>query len=567
MKTLRFMLALSVLAPGVLCAQTYVQVAELDPNHPIGARITSTVTQANLGGRTLFGWIGDKVTYIYAINNPSSPVVYQFASDVSWNRILFGKKDVYIHGFSQVVSGSSLLGPAGIDYSRELAQGLAVFVADRVSSRIVVATFDTLAKSLTTLYYTNSDPDLDGVTDVKFDGAGVGGAWGHGQYFFYAVSVTGRISYWAIQGAYPSGNKLWSYGAPGSGTGQFKSPKGICVGHTAGPSGSSVYTADLYVADGGNGRLVWLRSGSTGPTWMGSVSLPSGGKPLSCSVDHFGNVTVADSLNSKLVKYTWNLTYLDSYGSYGTGATNDNTLAHPKTVDVPFGAKADPTYGWVWFGDGLVITAEDWSGQSGAREHYLGIDGSVTAQPSSSNTQFSYFTTDHASQLVTVLNDIGTPVRTLANDALDPPGSRTIAWDGNTDQGTLAPTGNYTFKVVATSAYGCSGQSWCSKNLVTTSFSFLGAPNPAISGPGTVLEFTDNTWTGSASGGVAPYNYSWTIDGASVGNGTSITDGASWAGGYTHAIVLTVTDAAGHTGSSELDVYVQCNGACQAEMR
>src|SRR5437016_6456990 len=78
-------------------AQTYVQVAELDPNNPIGPRITSTVTQSKLSGRTLFGWIGDKVTYIWAPSNQSSPTVYQFASDAAWNRVLVGQKDIYIH--------------------------------------------------------------------------------------------------------------------------------------------------------------------------------------------------------------------------------------------------------------------------------------------------------------------------------------------------------------------------------------------------------------------------------------------------------------------------------------
>src|SRR5690242_3431455 len=371
-------LSLAPQVHGFLCAQTYVQVAELDPNSPLGPRITSTVTQAKLSGRTLFGWIGDKITNIWAPDNQAWPTVYQFATDAAWNRVLFGLKDVYIHGVSQVDSATFLQGPAGIDYAPELVQYLPVYIADRANERVVVATFDTAAKSLTPGGYTRSDPDLAGVTDVAYDGYAFNGG------NLYAVSVTGRVSYWCFP-CNPSA-KLWAYGSRGSGVGQFSVPKGICVGHSGNASGSA-YTRDFYVADGANHRLVWLQNTSTsGPTWMGTVTLPNGGVPLDCAVDNFSNVTVADSLNSHLVKYTWNLTYLDSYGTYGVGSGNDNTFAHPHAVDVPFGYKGGPLQGWAWFGDGRVITAEDWGTQSGAREHYLGINSTITAQPSLTST-------------------------------------------------------------------------------------------------------------------------------------------------------------------------------------
>jgi hypothetical protein len=124
----------------LLRAQTYVQVAELDPSNPIGPRITSTVTQAKLSGRTLFGSVGDKVTYIWYPDGQGGPIAYQFASDVAWNRVLLGQKDVYIHGFSGDTS-TPLQGPAGMDYANQTVQWLPVFVADRANSRVVIASF------------------------------------------------------------------------------------------------------------------------------------------------------------------------------------------------------------------------------------------------------------------------------------------------------------------------------------------------------------------------------------------------------------------------------------------
>jgi hypothetical protein len=216
----------------------------------------------------------------------------------------------------------------------------------------------------------------------------------------------------------------------------------------------------------------------------------------------------------------------------------------------------------VWFGDGRVITAEDWGTGSGAREHYFGINGSITVQPNSS-AQFSYFVTDHGSQRVTVVNPSGTTIRTLVNDALYPSGTRTVVWDGNTDQGTLAsPSGNYTFSVVATSAYGCSGQAWCTKTLVTGTFFHQGPPIASISGPGAIEENTSATWSAAVSDGVAPYTYQWTVDGALAGTTSSVTAGG-WAAGSLHPIVLRVTDSLGHASNySEVDVYVTYAGGC-----
>ena len=258
-------LSLALLLHDSLRAQTYVQIAELNPNNPIGPRITSSVTQTKLS-RNLFGQVGDKVTYIWAPDYQSGWTAYEFATDEAWNRVLFGQKDVYIHGVSEVQNAAPFLGPAGLDYASGTlasANSLTLYVADRGNARIVRAVFDDDAESLTAVEATPLDPDLNGIADVAYSGSFYNGN-------VYAVSVTGRVSYWCL--ATPVAfcdftGKRWAYGSRGSSTGQFIAPKGICVGHAVGPDGGSTYTSDFYVADGGNRRLVWLRNGSTGPTW------------------------------------------------------------------------------------------------------------------------------------------------------------------------------------------------------------------------------------------------------------------------------------------------------------
>src|SRR5438093_258939 len=62
------------------------------------------------------------------------------------------------------------------------------------------------------------------------------------------------------------------------------------------------------------------------------------------------------------------------------------------------------------------------------------------------------------------------------------------------------------------------------------------------------------SFTGSASGGTAPYNYAWNFGDASTGSGSSASHIYQTAGVYT--VVLTVTDAAGHVVSATNTVTV-----------
>src|SRR5947209_268450 len=62
------------------------------------------------------------------------------------------------------------------------------------------------------------------------------------------------------------------------------------------------------------------------------------------------------------------------------------------------------------------------------------------------------------------------------------------------------------------------------------------------------------SFTGSASGGTAPYNYAWNFGDSSTGSGSSASHIYQTAGVYT--VVLTVTDAAGHVANASSTVTV-----------
>src|SRR6185436_2975408 len=81
-------------------------------------------------------------------------------------------------------------------------------------------------------------------------------------------------------------------------------------------------------------------------------------------------------------------------------------------------------------------------------------------------------------------------------------------------------------------------------------------PTVTISGPTSVgiigWDCRIITWTSSVSGGTPGYSYSWTIDGAPAGTGTSTSQeycGENIAWTQTVNIALTVTDAANQQGS------------------
>lgn len=459
------LVALSPVTQGA-AAQTFSQVLQLGSD--IGARLTHGVTEDRIQ-RRLFGRFGGTASLINATSG--SPTVYQFGTDPMWSRLVFSKKDDWIREFRNATGpGATLNGPSDVAVSGSQH----VFVADPYNGRVLVASFD--GNSLNPL--TSIAAGLQHPAALAWDG----GTSPLTAINLYVVEqYLSRVSRW-----YPYGGTWvaeWTYGTKGNGSGQFLYPSGVCVGHTPGSqSGSSVFTVDFYVADRGNQRIVWLRRTGSGVTWMGSRSLPEGWEPVSCTVDHFGNLYVADRKNSQLVKYTWNLEEITRYGSYGTGATNYNTFAHPHDVHIPFGKKTVNGQ-TVWYGEGRILTAEDWGPNSGALEHWLGVEiEDPVAWGGGFSSSVTFRLTDHARTWVKVYAGTHVPgdayYRTLMSGEVRAPGLQSVEWDGTNAAGQPAPEGSYHFHVSAISAYGCEGQGYCDHSVGTNSFDWVPCEDP-----------------------------------------------------------------------------------------
>lgn len=467
----RFVWHLTILAlalqgyGGSLRGQTFVQLTDMGSN--VGPRLTRVVSQARIG-RKLFARIGTKVSYI------DSGTVYQLATDPEWARILVGQWGQYVHGFANAGGPGGALGEVeGLDIS---ARGT-TYAADRSKARILVATFTRTAQNLTNPR--NWGGPFPSPIDVAWDGQIAPLTT---DYLYVLDDSLNSVSYWNLSSG-PPGTLIWSYGTTGSGTGQFRRPTGVCVGKTAAANGGTQFTTSFYIADRGNKRLIQLDRTQTTATWVRTISI-AGWEPIDCAVDHFGNVYVVDRVQHHIHKFTSSLDLLASYGSFGKGPNNYNTFAWPHAISVPCGLKVVNGV-TVWYCEGRVVTAEQWGDSSGAVEHYLGIDGAVTAQPQTDqygDAWFSFRTTEHAYHTFTVFDVSGNTVRRVPPMGIFPPGTRTWLWDGLRDDGTPAPSGTYWMQVTANSPYGCAGQTWCQKGLSTQTF-FHQQGNNCGSGP------------------------------------------------------------------------------------
>ena len=131
-----------------------------------------------------------------------------------------------------------------------------------------------------------------------------------------AVDSTGNVfisdvSGGRIQEFSNTGTFIRTFGSQGSGTGQFNGPAGMAI-DAAG---------NVFVVDNGNDRVeVFTNTG----TFVRSFGLPGSGNgrliyPTNLAIDAAGNVFVTDTGNSRVVEFTAAGTFIRAFGSAGSG--------------------------------------------------------------------------------------------------------------------------------------------------------------------------------------------------------------------------------------------------------
>ncbi|MGB8656275.1 MAG: dockerin type I domain-containing protein [Candidatus Zixiibacteriota bacterium] len=248
------------------------------------------------------------------------------------------------------------------------------------------------------------------------------------------------------------------YGGYGSGEGQFILPTAVCFGRN--PQ-TGWQTDNVFVADYGNRRLVWLYITTDNVYWRATYQFPSNVDLTSVEVDNQGLVYVVDRRNGKVYKLApsqgGSPYYFSLLGIWGETGTGDGQLLWPNTLTIAHGSYCpypDPCYPLTTLGD--VFVTESWGDQTGVRRFVIASDVvNLTAAWTLYNAstgegnfiQWAYDLTDFAAVTEQVLH--GAQVCTTYSRGSLNWGSQGGVWpvDGHPH------ATNYTVKITATSIY------------------------------------------------------------------------------------------------------------------
>jgi hypothetical protein len=237
-----------------------------------------------------------------------------------------------------------------------------------------------------------------------------------------------------------------TYGSYGNGVGQFCRPTAIVCGRgpfLQSPNDPFANVDAFYVADRGNNRIVRLikTHGAEDIYWHKEVYLDR--DIVDLEVDNFGQVWAVDRANGQLIKYTYDLLPLCTFGSSGFG---ENQFYHPVSLSNTGG----------YLGCGNVYVLESWTDSSGGQYFVIGtdiVDFNVYSNDNHSVHYADYVLVDPGGIHFKIYNEAGNLIRTVQPVYVYYSGSTSHWWDGENDAGQNVASGNYLMKVSAVSVY------------------------------------------------------------------------------------------------------------------
>jgi len=245
------------------------------------------------------------------------------------------------------------------------------------------------------------------------------------------------------------GTPYLSYGTYGCGGAawEFCQPTAVISGRNwnlAPPYDKYANTDHLYVADPGNDRIVWLikTHGAESVLWYQELATDPSSHIVDLETDPVGQLWAVDLANDRLIKYTWDMFPLCTYGSTGTG---EGQFSSPVDVRNTGG----------FYGCGNMYVTESWEDNSGGSYFAIGtdiVDLSVTPSPSQNAHHIYFVLVDPATITIKIYDQFGVEVRTLL-DGNYLSGEFPVIWDGTDQFGQAMGSGSYGMEIVATSGY------------------------------------------------------------------------------------------------------------------
>jgi hypothetical protein len=304
---------------------------------------------------------------------------FQVVSDPEWHRLVYGE-----------IGGRLTAWDAGLDEPRGLStdERGRVYVAD--SGRREIAVFATTTEfdhlTLAPLFEIG---DLARPYGVAFSDRGTPFDASDDRLY---VADTGLNRVVAYDLSEAGASFAFEIGTLGNGRGEFAGPLAVTVGRADG-----AHTADVYVADSHNGRIVRLSDAGDRFDWKSHVA-HAGGAVTSLDADHWGNVYAA-SPEAGVVKYSRELAPLAQLAA---------GVDRARAFHVPFVNRTDHRNGETRrVGQGAGLLVEEWSDAAGIRLVKLGVEMFDLAVVASEDIRATFTLTDRA-DLVTEILDAST---------------------------------------------------------------------------------------------------------------------------------------------------------------
>lgn len=281
---------------------------------------------------------------------------FVLVSDPKWNRLVFGEPGRSLAAFA---GAGSAFGALSQPHGMAVDERGRVYVADTGNDRVLVFQARTEFDELT-LVPLHAIGGLSGPYGVAYSDGGTPYVAGD-DWLYVADTGRNRVVAFSLQDA--GARRVSEIGDLGSGVGRFAGPMAVATGR--GEGGNS---ADVYVADAHNRRIVRLRNEGGSLQWSGDAPADAD-VVTSLDTDEWGNLYAAAPQQGVVRKFNPALEPV---------AELRGAVARPRNFHVPFSNISDHRDGTLRrVGEPGALSIDEWSDASGVERWTLGagIDG------------------------------------------------------------------------------------------------------------------------------------------------------------------------------------------------
>ena len=346
-------------------------------------------------------------------------IYIQLVSDSRWNRILYGSLQGTLKSYDDIQNPGEIV----VNASGQ------VFVAERGKSRIQVLQINAKNESINLdLVYTIEK--LGEITSLAYNDGGTPFDI-KDDFLFVADASANTITRVDLDGNLAIKGTVYK---------GFKWPQAITFGRWNGVNNKELYVIDSYAKK----LSLYLAEGDQ----LTLISQEQAGQAQSYSaveVDHFGQVYLADGVNSELFKYTADLQLLASE-KMAKNNIND--------INIPFGTiEINGEKHWSGFDQAFII--QKWNDQSGVQRYKLGValnSFNVLATENNAILQTTYNLTEFANSQWQI-RDAENILVWQSEKSTVTSGENSLSWERITINNAQAAPGEYSLRLEIQSVY------------------------------------------------------------------------------------------------------------------